>query len=75
MPTTDDMLREIRATRAALDRRRDAELRALVAAAVSCDAVIMPTEFATRPTIMLPTTMYDRICALFPILKSEKPHG
>lgn len=70
--TTDDILRDLRAAKASLDGIRDAEVRAIVAAAASCDAVLVPSEFATRPTIMLPTAMYDRIGALFPILKSEK---
>lgn len=64
-------IEDLRAAKASLDGIRDAEVRALVAAAATVDALIIPSELVTRPTIMLPTAMYERMRDLFPIMKTE----
>lgn len=66
MTTSDDILRDLRAAKAKLDGINDDGLRALGVAAAASGALILPSEFATRPTIMLPTKMHARLRDLFP---------
>ena len=62
----DEILRDIRAAKAELDRIEDDGLRALGMAAAASGAAILPSEFAPRPTILLPPRMYARLKDLFP---------
>ncbi len=60
---SDDFLR---AAKASLDDINDEEIRAVVALAAGSGIRIMPSGFAPRPVLIVPSAMYERLRKLLP---------